>query len=231
MRSSTERLKRMKRRLSFFGLERSIILHPDDYKEEFERFIAGAGDDRTSILNCLFAHILAYRKFLESTDDECLVIEDDCLFHNDFNNKLKDLISRKPKEVKSILLSPYLARQIQYRRKICENMYVLTDGTFSTSCYYTTREFGKYVMDLYDKPLMEYPGCRREGVTSEFIMIDMPGATCCYPPLVIEDCIDSNIDHTNLDNKRTYWGYYGYENYNECDEDIYKLNMEGREEF
>lgn len=56
-------------------------------------------------IGCFASHLLALRTFLASGQSECLICEDDIMFHNDFENLFKDIISNLPQNTGLLSLS------------------------------------------------------------------------------------------------------------------------------
>lgn len=49
-----------------------------------------------STIGCAMAHIKSWKTFLESGDDKCVIFEDDVVFENEFNEKLKNSLENTP---------------------------------------------------------------------------------------------------------------------------------------
>lgn len=215
MKRKTERLHRMMNRFQYHGFNNVKVLHPPEFdSDEFKKFIKGIHlGGRDALINCTYAHIKALRTFLETDYDECLIMEDDVMLHNNFNDKLSDILSTRQSYAKCILLSPYFSVALTNNRKLTKDLYVMANGTFSAACYYVTREFAKYANDIFDRPLSEYPFSWIPNLVSEDILCRMAGSVCAFPPLAIEECVDSDLNAVWLEGKRKYWEWYGIDNY------------------
>lgn len=217
-----DRLIRLQQRLDFHGLKNIHVMHPNLEDPRFLDFIK-ASDSQSDVpgskpvLNCLFAHLEAYRYFLSTGTTRCLIMEDDAMLHNDFCSKLNTILSSKPKSAKSILLSPYFVELLNYDRRITPDLYVMAPTTYSMTCYYVERDFALYSYDIYGHPLREYPSSWIKDLKSEILLIKTVGAVLVYPPLAVEECLDSKLNDRYLQGKKKYWSFYGYENYSSAE--------------
>jgi GR25 family glycosyltransferase involved in LPS biosynthesis len=221
-----ERLVRLQKRLDFHGLKNIHIIHPDLEEPRFLDFIKASDSTPAApknvpgskpILNCLFSHLEAYRYFLSTGISRCIIMEDDAMLHNDFCSKLDGILSGKPTCAKSILLSPYFGELLNYNRRITPDLYVMAPTTYSMTCYYIERDFAMYSYDIYGHPLREYPSIWIKDLTSEILLINTVGSVLVYPPLAVEECLDSELNDHHLQGKKKYWSYYGYENYSSAE--------------
>jgi hypothetical protein len=186
-----------------------------EFEEYIKDFISNEQKNRGPELGCLFSHISALRHFINQTDlESCLIMEDDALLHNDFVPRLNHLLKIKPKWVGAILLASYNTALLPYERMILPGLYEMWDSIFGMCCYWVDREYAQHALRVYDVPLCSIPKYKRERISSEYILNHNSGAALSFPPLAIEECLDTNIQSTDhLLSKRKYWSNYGYENY------------------
>lgn len=214
-----DRKKRIIERLEKRNLlEHFHIIPADDNTEEFKTFIKGVEhtfDERQiRVAGSLLSHIKAYRYFFEESEcSECIILEDDAMLHKDFRAKLADMISHRPAGCECILLAPYCCVQMTYDQQVYPGLFNHFSGAiFGASCYWFTKNFAKRVLEEYDRPMIEYPNFS-PCLTSENVIHNI-GACITIPPLAIEESIDTNLQpQSHLPGKKTYWNYYGFENY------------------
>jgi len=209
---NTLRLDNMRRRLSEFNLNfHTIYAEPDS--EGYNQWKKGATDPVENRLNCCYSHILAFRKFVESGKPWCLIMEDDALLIKDFPNRLRTLIQRKPKYCQAILLSPYHTKQFNENMKLADELYEIKESTFSNCCYYIERDFAIHILKIYDHPIETWPEYRRCDITNEYFISRTVGCGFSHPAFAIEDCLSTDNAITVMSDKKNYWDWYGFDNY------------------
>lgn len=105
----------MLQRLAKHNLDTHLKIIPaDDDTDEFRAFIKGVEDRFDSrqvrVAGSLLCHLKAYKYFLEESKcSECLIMEDDAMLHNDFRNKLNDMVTRRGETVFSWPRTPLIS--------------------------------------------------------------------------------------------------------------------------
>ena len=141
----------------------------------------------------LYSHILAIRSFVDSESEIGLILEDDVVFKNDFcvqvDNVLQNVIFTD-----LFLLTCLKCNSI----KIEPGIYPITRTVYGAQGYLITREYGLKVLQNCDRPGFNITSGR---LTSEIITMNS-GGSFIIPPLVIEECYSSTMNHnvrTHLD--------------------------------
>jgi GR25 family glycosyltransferase involved in LPS biosynthesis len=152
------------------------------------------------IYGCLLSHLRAIRKFVKTGDSECIICEDDILFHQDFRNQYQDVYANVPSDAPLVMLS-YIVAQWDFKwggndhRK--ENLCQMTEGsTWGTQIYLIRRSYAIKCLSKYDRPFKEIPRLEDELLTSELITRKSLGMLV-YPPLAIEDSVRLLNDNNN----------------------------------
>jgi len=218
----TRRRDNMMKRLDAHDLSEFVQIIPaDDNNDEFRDFIKGTEDHQLDdrykrIMGSLVCHIKAMRYFVyESPCDECLIMEDDAMLHKEFREKLFELVSTKPSEHNCILLAPYLIHNIERKHFVTPTMFNHYAKTiFGASCYWISKDFAIKALQRYDKPFRDWnDGEFSRHFTSEHL-INSVGSYVAYPPLAIEESLDTNLQFdSHMPDKKRYWSFYGFENY------------------
>jgi len=218
----TRRRENMIKRLSYHNLDEFVhIIQADDNNDEFSDFSKGIEEHQLDerymrIMGSLLCHIKAMRYFVnESQCDQCLIMEDDAMLHKEFKEKLFELVANKPIEHDCILLAPYLIHQIERVHFVTAGLFNHYAKTiFGASCYWITKKCATKALERYDKPFRDWnEGEFSKHFTSEHL-INSIGSYVSYPPLAIEESLDTNLQHeSHMPHKKSYWSSYGFENY------------------
>jgi hypothetical protein len=229
LRRSAARRERMERRLAHHGLlgrTQFVDAVADDsplVDQRLEGLPADAADPRRRAeAACLASHLLALRTFLETTPEStggALICEDDMLPHNEWDRRFPEILDNLPADAPLCSLSYHLASwdgvlwagRHPERENVCT---VVPDQTWGAGMYWISRRYAATVLDRWDIPFRHLP----PRFKSELI-IQWSGGYLAYPPVALEDAIDSEI--------RTQWEVlelhipdltpWGYENFSACE--------------
>lgn len=171
---------------------------------------------------CLASHLLALRTFLETTPAStrsAVICEDDVLPHNDWDRRLPEVLDNLPPDAPLCSFSYHLETWdgIRWagRHPERENLCTFPPAwTWGAGMYWVSRPYAATVLDRWDIPFRHLP----PRFTSELI-IQWSGGFLAYPPLALEDAIDSEIrTHSEvLDFHVPILAPWGYENYSACE--------------
>ena len=232
METQTARHIRMKQRLAHHGLlEHLRIVNGSDarcHTSDFANFIEQVPLDQSQLLYAanLFSHLLALRQLVNHTNAEAgLILEDDVMLNYDFKTHFREKVGARPGHCRLILFSPYNTKLLDMDFAFGNGLFEIQPFVWSTACYWITRAYAEECLFLFDRPMREYPRSRQKEFGSERFIIQRSLGCLVWPPLAIEDAIDSSIQtrsHT-LD-KRKYWEIAaGYENFECPGEDVRTL--------
>lgn len=165
---------------------------------------------------CFASHLKAIREFVthsSSGEDYALICEDDILCHNDFLRRYVEMINNAPPSTPLILLG-YM---IEKKDGLCWagvepekcNLITLTKHIWGAQMYLISKEYAVKALSLYDRPLVEVESTL---LTSE-VIIQESGGMLVYPPMVIEDCIDSDRAPEDLPYHKKHFDSWGRNNY------------------
>jgi glycosyltransferase involved in cell wall biosynthesis len=220
----------MERRLGHHGLiERTTFIEaiPADSSEVDER-LEGLGATATVPSKrveaaVLASHLKAIRRFVEhgrASADGVIICEDDVLLHNDWNDRVPAIFANMPGDLTLCLLSflttSWDSARWAGRNPECHNLSTF-DGatTWGSQMYWISRRYAQTVLERWDCPFKHHP--------PEFmaeVIVKWSSGLMCYPPLAIEDVIDSEvrpaeeITEFHLPLVRSW----GYDNFSACEE-------------
>jgi len=217
---STDRHDRMIQRFTFHKLINNVTFieavdknssQVDFYLTDFDSYPI---DDKVrGEAACFASHLKAIKTFLQErpNDKGAIICEDDILLHNDFKSLVTKLFKHVPKDAPLVSLG-YLVyywygfKWINSAENLCQ---IIPDLVWGTQMYWISRKYALQVIDNFDQPFWKFTGFR----TSELITRFSNGYIC-YPPMVIEEAIDSHIRKTD-DMSHHYqlnakWGYQNY---------------------
>ena len=165
-------------------------------------------------LACYASHLKAIRQFLQDGGDIGFICEDDILLHNNFVGKYVKIIRNLSEKVPLITFC-YMMNGYDgchwvgiYPDK--QNLMTIDSvNTWGAQMYLLTKDYALEVLEYYDKPIKYIDG---ESGYPEAIIRQSKGYMT-YPPLVIEDGIDSDRDPGDLEYHHHHFRYWGYENY------------------
>ena len=132
-----------------------------------------------SAIGIAMSHINVWKTFLESKKENCIIVEDDALFVNNFTNKLKRGLDNTPSDYDILYLGCFgcqsrynyhtiMHAQFDYKRI---NDYVSVPGiAFATHGYIVSRKGAKKLVKYLDKNIyMHIDGCMQDLHKSKLI--------------------------------------------------------------
>ena len=230
LKKSTKRRKRMEKRFKYHGLFDKVIfidaIHGTSNLINFyhQKLIEQPLNQQKwkNEMGCYASHLKAIKTFLETTENECLICEDDIILHNDFKKKYADVRSNFPPNTTCVGLSYMIEKWENYDwcglninkynlRKLNKNY------TWGMQMYWISKAYAIEVLTLYDKPYY----LTNDIHTSEVILRNSNGYIA-YPVLAIEESIDSERGAPeDLPYHRNHFSAWGYHNFN----DVYDATM------
>ncbi len=160
-------------------------------------------ESNRGVVGCFASHLKAIRTFLETDEEEAIICEDDVLPHNDFIRKYSKVRDNFPSGTPLVCLSYFSSRWEEHewsgKKPEKKNLLNHAERIFGTQMYWISRFYALEVLSRYDRPRFGFSLWEGEK-TSELITMQS-GGLLGYPPLAIEDCIDSDIRDENQINQ------------------------------
>ncbi len=191
----------MQARFAHHGLTPAVsfVQAIDRADPEIDRVAVGFDlpDSERAAVACLRSHLSALRRFLDETDPAttpaAIVCEDDILLHNDFATRWEATLANLPDDAPLVALGYLVWHWVDYRwagrDRERENLATLHPTyTWGNQAYWITRAEAARALAAFDRPLTEVP----HPVFSEAI-IRGSGGYIAYPPLVLEEALESTI--------------------------------------
>jgi len=177
------------------------------------------GYDKMAEFACFTSHIKAIREFFLSGSSVGLILEDDAVFHNNFDNLYFALLAKLPPKFSVV---SFLVSNIEYYQDIHKSLnwtsklpHIVKLDHRAWGCvgYLISRPYALHVLSQYDRP---YIHCNKLGstnrVTSEVIMMHSNGYASIIP-VIIEEMGPSNINERNPLFHKTLFSPLGFGNY------------------
>lgn len=228
--SSTSRHERMMNRFRAHGLSHKVTFVKaipyqsaliDYYGEGVQPWYSSVDQWRKD-LACYASHLKAIRTSLEDSIDEegALICEDDILLHNNFIERYGQIMNNVPSGTGLVSMS-YMIEDWNNGftsagvNPILGNLYTFNKKvTWGTQLYWISREYGLKVLNDFDKPLRYLENYFP--LTSEIIVKESKGYLA-YPPLAIEDGLDSDRAPADLPYHHKHFSRWGYHNYSKTE--------------
>ena len=171
-------------------------------------------------LACYASHLKAIRQFLHDGGDFALICEDDILLHNNFLGRYVDMITNTPPGTSLITMSYMMENTgvTKWAGKQPEKKNLLVIDpvyTWGAQIYLISQRYAFEVLTTYDKPFYEVCNPLK---TSEVIIRESKGLRA-YPPLAIEDGIDSDREPADLPYHHKHFKFWGYSNYSKSEKE------------
>lgn len=182
---------------------------------------------------CFLSHIKALRAFVADPHaEEAIILEDDAMLHNDFNERLEYVLTRKGDA--EMLMLCFLAASWEGVKKIQEeellpaspipnppDFFSIAPKIFGAVGYWISKDYAHLCLARLDRSLRQIS---ETFVTSELIT-RLSNGYFISPPLIIEEAIYSTLRQGNdLDVHRKFFSHFGLENYSSAErEDIKNL--------
>lgn len=238
LKASTERRKRMEQRFLYHGLIEvaTFIEAIPRYSNLINYYSQGLqcpayGEHKwRGELACYASHLKAIRQFLHDSSGQekdskyAIICEDDILLANNFLERYVETILNLPEGTPLVTMS-YMLEQYDTRWAgkdwSKENLLTINPKyTWGAQIYLISLNYAMQVLSTYDKPFIQVENPLR---TSEVIIRESKGLMA-YPPLAIEDGIDSDREPPDLPFHHKHFAYWGYKNYSKSEtEDISPL--------
>jgi hypothetical protein len=190
----------------------NLIRAVDDEKELAPLMAQGL---TKGVAGCLASHYQILQKIGEGKEPHALVVEDDAMFSHLFDQaQLESLLTRYP----LILLSPYYSRNFPpspcQSEKICQSLLypIPSSGVWSTAAFFITRTYAQKMLETIKLDRLAEWRDKVGFVTSELITTLSEGIFT-WPPLVIEECIETAIQELPISMKMSYWRNFGLNNF------------------
>lgn len=145
---------------------------------------------------CYSSHMKGMRIFLAEAGpfyDGAIICEDDVLLHNDWYQRLADILANLPDEATlchlGYLTTDWEAASWAGRAPDEQNLLTFSPSTtWGCAMYWISADYARAVIDRWDLPFRHLP----PGFAPEMFM-QWSNGFLCYPPLALEDAIDSTI--------------------------------------
>ena len=164
-----------------------------------------------------YSHILSIRKFIDSKSEIGLILEDDVVFKNDFCNSINNIL-QNIKIYNLFLLTCINCKSKSDSKSVEPGIYPITRNTYGAQGYLITREYGLYILQKCDKASFNITTGR---LTSEIITMNS-GGSYIIPPLVIEECYSSTMNHNVLVHLESFKQICNLKDYNIAESDLIK---------
>lgn len=219
---ATDRLDRLEKRLSDRGLSVTKTfngLPPDD--PVVVEYIDGLDLTKQEKLYAaiVLSHLEAYTWMIDHNYPSAIVLEDDACLHKDFKETFPLMLDQKPSFAPIMLFSTLLSGKSDIREK--NKLCTVSDWTlfelghcWSSCAYWIDLTYARYICQRYSGKLTDHAAAQiQKRISPEDWICDSHGVFV-YPPLAIEECLDSNVQtDANLVHKRNYWLTFGVEKY------------------
>lgn len=167
-------------------------------------------------MGCFLGHMKAIKAFLKSTHKNAFICEDDIMLHNNFQKRFDEIWLNVPENPTLVTLTYMMSGWdgTVFTGKHPELKNVMTispNHTWGAQMYWISREYAEKVIDLYDRPFKQLD---EEGkFRSAEVIVRASEGYLMYPPLVIEDGIDSDRAPEDLPYHHRHFKYWGYQNF------------------
>lgn len=222
LRDSTDRRKRMEHRFKVAGLENKVtfinaIRRDSPLIEYYHNLVIQQYPDTRkwrSEMACFASHLKAIRTFLEEGGEEALICEDDIMLRNDFVNLWPAYRQNFPDNCPLVTFSYMIEKWEGYhftgKNPNLKNILTLDPkNTWGAQLYWISKDWAIKALLAYDKPY-RFLNCQH---TSEVILRYSNGYLA-YPPMAIEEGIDSERAPEDMPFHHNHFGQWGYKNFN-----------------
>lgn len=173
-------------------------------------------------MGCFLGHLKAVRTFLETTDetvDGAIICEDDILLHNNFDKRFLEAWNNLDESPTLILfgymMSSWENANFRGKNRDLGNLVKITKFTWGAQAYWISRAYAKEALERYTRPFKELN--EKDILKSSEVIIRCSEGYFVYPPIVIEDGIDSDRAPNDLPAHRKHFEQWGYSNFSACD--------------
>jgi len=221
-----------------------------DNKDEIKAFISNDKGKNPSIPEggCLMSHLTALQRFLihsysspqsqsQQYQQYALILEDDTVLLKSFESVLDPILSILPTLVEEnqqlCLLSCYHSYggvEREWSKEITKKYKMLPiwkkglplekTGIFSTAAYLISSSYAEKCCNQYSAPLQKWKSLENQfKITSEIITLQSNGVFI-WPPVVIEECVETHIQPLPIQMKFNYWKSFGVNNFAEEEDPV-----------
>lgn len=228
LKKSMDRRKRMENRFKNCNLNEKITFIDAvsrdspliDYYHQFAKQEYGNTFKWRSEMGCFASHLKAIRTFLEDGGEECLICEDDIMLRNNFIEEYNKIRSNMLQNTPFIALSYMVCKWEGYtwsgidsnKHNICK---INEKETWGMQLYWMSKNYAIEMLTKFDKPY------RNENYihTSEVVIRD-PRGFIAYPPLAIEESVDSERAPEDLPYHRNHFNQWGKHNFMDAEKEV-----------
>lgn len=171
-------------------------------------------------LACYASHLKAIRQFLHDGGEMAIICEDDILLANNFLERYAKTMTNLPNKTSLVtfcyMMNGYGGCYWSGLQPEKKNLLTIDPvNTWGAQMYWLTKDYAIQVLSTYDKPFKDV---KNELRTSEVIIRESKGYMA-WPPLVVEDGIDSDREPDDLPYHLPHFKYWKYENYNSSEKE------------
>lgn len=153
---------------------------------------------------CLLSHLRAIKQFIRDGGEYALIIEDDARPHIAFKEIYEQL---KKHDHDILLLSPYLVnvQNIVFQSTECGCIvnnerqtfakFKTTEMTYSTLAYRISKKYASQVLETYANRKFCEIQVGENRLTAEHITRYCPDSYAIWPPVCIDEALDTSIQH------------------------------------
>lgn len=177
-------------------------------------------------LCCYYSHVKAIKTFYYQNmgnfnrDEWGLICEDDILFRNDFTSEFNEMKLKIPEDINLVTLGFMMDGSRLDPDKVNSfkgtGFATFIESIWGTQAYIIRYKYALELLNHYEKRIDKIPINTDGKVTSE-VIIRRSNGLICIPPLVIEDCIDSDRNPLDVPYHVKHFGYWEWKNYNNSD--------------
>ena len=173
-------------------------------------------------IGCFASHLKALKMFVQTGEKRAIICEDDIMLHNDFKDRLKNIMENDNGTIPLIMLSHiiYKWNGIYWKGKDPrrKNLASINSQTYGTSCYMITRKYALSALHKFDRCFKgeSWDKCMTDSTwdrTTSELITKTSGGCICIPPLAIDEGIDTMIQPESGDHIE-YHCIWNYNNYN-----------------
>ena len=172
---------------------------------------------------CFLSHIKALRQIYLDGCQRAIIMEDDVMLHNQFNEKYQELEASIPKDIPLLMLCHFIGNRagiVEFHDR--SDLAIPGPYCYRMQCYQVTRDYAFAALRAYDRPF-GYIKDQLTLFTAEVITIQWRNLTkkpalMVKVPLVIEDFKSTDIGIGGcMKAHHYYFSQFGVENYNSAE--------------
>jgi GR25 family glycosyltransferase involved in LPS biosynthesis len=185
-----DRRDRLANRLDYFGLSNVTFVVGYTADSELVKYYSYRTPSDNRVISCTINHMFCLRKFIESSENHALILEDDAIFKTTF---LEDINKLLEEPIENLLLLGF-THGTDYHNELKPKIGLnpITHWTCGAIGYLITREYAIKALSLFDHPGINY--LQADKNTSESLTIYSRGKYI-NPPLILEEGVSSLLGH------------------------------------